>query len=165
MGIFAHFLFGQTNGGQNGFHLLCKLVALDQLMLFQRLCNDIFNGHARIERAIRILKDDLHVLALLPERLAIHPADIPAFEKNFSVGGLCQAQNALANRRFSAAGFTHKAKGFTLVDLKAYSIDSLIVSYGFLEQSLLDGKIFFQSTNRKQRLCHACSSSLPRSAR
>ena len=54
------------------FDPIKPLILIHVGMKFQRLFEDLFDGPARVERIKRILKNDLHVRAVLPEFL---PAD------------------------------------------------------------------------------------------
>ena len=53
-----------------------------QVVIAQRLSDDVFDGHARIQRGIGILKNHLHVFAQVFELMFINVADIPPFKDN-----------------------------------------------------------------------------------
>src|SRR5215469_13989140 len=70
----------------------------------QSLANDGADRHARIERGIRILKNNLQVARQHPQLRPVERGDVRRLKPNFSGGWLDQAQDAAAGGGFAAAG-------------------------------------------------------------
>ena len=52
----------------------------------ERFGHDVFDRHARVQRAVRVLKDNLHRPADFAQRLALQPPDILTGETDRAVG-------------------------------------------------------------------------------
>src|SRR5690606_28223401 len=61
------------------------------------------DGAARIERAVGILKDNLHALAVGPELAPRQPPDLVAVEIDFARGRIDQTHDAAGHRRLAGA--------------------------------------------------------------
>jgi hypothetical protein len=70
--------------------------ALRQLVDDQRLADDRADRHARIERGVRVLEDDLHVARQRAQLVLAGPGDVLALEPDLARGRLDQAQDAAA---------------------------------------------------------------------
>ena len=81
-----------------------QLGAAGEAVQAQRLGQDLAHGHARIERRVGVLEDDLHVAAERAQRLAIGGAHVASLETDLAGGRLDQAQHQAAGRRLAAAG-------------------------------------------------------------
>ena len=108
------------------FHALRGLCrSFINLMGFKRFCHDIPDGPARIQRRIRILEDQLHLLAELAHFLLLKLLhDLP-----IKGDGICsrldQVQDQSAQGRFAAAGFADKRQRLTLVNVKVHAADRM----------------------------------------
>ena len=89
----------------------------------QRLGNDITSPHARIERRIRVLENDLHLPPIRAEGVRRKPGDVGTVEQDFTSGRLDQAQERFGRRRFAAAGFADESQRFTRVEREGNAID------------------------------------------
>ena len=115
---------------QLGDHLAAIGVVADAVD-DQRLDQDVVDRHARIERAERVLEDELQLLAEARELLALdgHDVDLaaPVVEHHAAgalVGiGLDAAHQHLAERGLAAAGFAHEAQAFAAHDVEADVVD------------------------------------------
>ena len=67
------------------------------------------DGHPRVQRGERVLEDDLHVPAHFTQVPSAEAADIDAVEPDVATGRLDQPEDAAAERRLAAAGFSHDA--------------------------------------------------------
>ena len=72
------------------------------------------DGHARIQAAHRILKNDLHVFPQVAKRFSFVRVEVFALEMHRAARGRLQAQDRAANRRLTATGFTHESEGLPL---------------------------------------------------
>ncbi|MNP71180.1 hypothetical protein D3C76_1675290 [compost metagenome] len=71
----------------------------------QRFADDIFNQKTRVQRTKRILENNLHLFAQLPQLLPPQRMDVPALVYHFALRGSLQAKDDASQRRFAAAGF------------------------------------------------------------
>src|SRR6476660_2309950 len=81
-------------------------VAIAELVDNQGFFDNLTGPHPRVERRIRVLKDDLHVPACLAKALARKPQHIVAAETNRAARRFDQPQDTASRRGFAAAGFT-----------------------------------------------------------
>ena len=72
------------------------LFPLGQAVDEQRFGDDVADGHARIERGVGVLKDDLHLLAELAHLLAPEFVDALPLEEDLALGRGQEAQNHAA---------------------------------------------------------------------
>ena len=82
------------------------------------------DGHARVERTVGILKDDLHAAAKAAKFAAVKCTQIGAIEQNLAARGFDQPQQCPAGGRLAAAAFAHEAERLAFVDLETDAIDS-----------------------------------------
>ena len=59
----------------------------------ERFSNDVFHSHPGIERAERILKDDLHIAAKAAHFVIVRREQVTTIEANTAGGGLNQTQH------------------------------------------------------------------------
>jgi hypothetical protein len=71
----------------------------------QWLAHDVADRHAGIERGERILKDDLHLPPIGPQRLLAEAGNVFALDLNRTGGRLQQAQHRAPDSRLAAAAF------------------------------------------------------------
>ena len=81
--------------------------------------------HARVERGIRILENDLHVAAHDLQFLGLEGEDILAVEMDRAAGRLDQAQHGAPDGGLSAARFAHQPQGLALADKEADVVHGL----------------------------------------
>jgi hypothetical protein len=91
----------------HGVHQLADAVAFllarCEPECFYRLCDDLPDRHARVERRIGVLEDHLHVAAHASKLGAREPRDIDAAEDHLPARRLDEPQRCAAERRLSAA--------------------------------------------------------------
>ena len=80
----------------------------------QRLGDAVADGHARIQRTERILKNHLHLAAIVFQRIAVGMRDVHTRESDGAGSGFLQPQQRAPDRGFAAARLTHQADGFAL---------------------------------------------------
>ena len=93
--------------------------------------DDRTDRHPRIERAIRILEDDLHPAAHLAQRVGLERAEIDAVEADRARGGIAQADHRPARRALATTGFTDESERLALADLEGDAVDGLTVPTSF----------------------------------
>src|SRR5262249_54927152 len=69
---------------------------------FERLGDDAAHAHARIERAERILEDDLHALPCLPQLVGSERHEVPPLEAHMARGGFDEAKDQSTPGRLTA---------------------------------------------------------------
>ncbi len=102
-----------------------------------RLCDDVRDGHARIQGAIGVLEDELHLLACLRERLSLERREILAVEDDLARRGLREAQDALAGRRLATAGLADDSKRLAAVQLERDILEGMHDLVGVSEHTCL----------------------------
>ena len=92
-------------------------------MNHERLFDDVAGAHARVERRVRILKDDLHVPPRLTHLRARQLKDVPAPEQDLAGRRLDQAEHAAAGRALAAARLADEIEHLALVNREAHAVD------------------------------------------
>src|SRR3982074_1617100 len=82
-----------------------------------------FDRHPRVQRAIRVLEDDLHFAAEVAEVARAELGYVGAVVEHLSGGGLDESENRAAGRGFAAAAFADEAEGLATVDVEADVVD------------------------------------------
>src|SRR5712691_6760405 len=117
----------------------------------QRLADDCADFHARVERGIGILEDDLHVAAQRTERCAGEGGDVSAVKPDFAGGRLGQPQDAAPGRRFAAAGFADKTERLAGGDLEADPVDRMHLFGHTRQEAALDREVLDEVGDPQQR--------------
>ena len=118
------------------------------------LGNDVGHSHARVEGAVRVLEDELHLLAGAREVLALELGEVFAVEDDLAGGGLGQAQDALAGGGLSAAGLAHDGEGLSAVDLKGGVLQRVHAGVGLAEDALLDRVVLGEVLDLEDDVVH-----------
>src|SRR5438132_8011690 len=84
-------------------HARAPLGAAPESMDDQRLLDDVPRAHARIQRRIGVLEDDLHLAARLAHSPPAEGKDVLAPKPHFAGRRLDQPQHAAPGRRLAAA--------------------------------------------------------------
>ena len=86
----------------------------------QRLGDDVADGHARIERGVRVLKDDLHLFAQAAQLVAAQVHDVAAVEDDLArwSAGSSRRTHA-AGGRLARTGFADQAERLALRIVKS----------------------------------------------
>ena len=91
----------------------------------ERLLDDLPRAHARVERGIRILEDDLHLAPRLAHTGAREREDVLAAKLHLARRRLDEPQHAAARRRLAAARFADQPERFALFDREAHVVDGV----------------------------------------
>ena len=89
----------------------------------QRLGQDLAHGHARIERGVGVLKDDLHVPAQPAQFVLVEVCDLLALEAHRARRRVHQAQHQASGGRLAAAGFADQRQRLAARDLETDVLD------------------------------------------
>ena len=120
------------------------------------------HGIARIQRAIRILKNQLNLSAIWRKFLIAHSGNFFSLIVNFAIRRFIDAQNALARSCLAAARFSYKTERLSLFNAKRHAIHGFHRADRLVEYAFGDGKIHFQVFNAQKFLifCHDAPPSL-----
>src|ERR1700730_5836028 len=145
----------QADGLEQMYDTLFKLPpGFRQLVNDQGFANDRADVHARIERCIRVLKDNLDVAAQRSKLTSIQPSDILAFKMDLARSRFDQAKHATAGGRFTAAGFADQPEGIAAVDSEIDTVDGMNAAGVTAEQAAPEWKFLGQIPDPDERLTH-----------
>src|ERR1039458_7044832 len=125
--VTGHGGFIHSHGTQKFAHALAAGIAAeafvhDLSVENQRLGDHLVPSKARVERAERVLEDDLHVAAQTAQCRAVRLQQIDAIENDGARSGLDEAENEPSKCAFAGAGFTNQAKSFAFLDVEAHIV-------------------------------------------
>ena len=93
----------------------------------QRLADDVADRHARVERRVRVLEDDLHLAPHLAELLAAELRQLDALEPHRAGGRLQQLEHAVAGGRLARSPDSPTSPSVSPgVDREAHLVDRCI---------------------------------------
>src|SRR5262249_10163565 len=107
----------------------------------KRLREHLPDGHARIERAVRVLENDLQGAALRAQRLVIEREQVVAVEADASCGGLDQPQHEAAGRRLAATRFSDQREGLAGGEVEVDAVDRAHRAVRAAEESGTHGEV------------------------
>ena len=110
-----------------------------------------FDRHPRIERAVRILKHDLHLLPQLAQVAAADGPQVDAVVEHLAARRFDQPQNRPAGRRLAAARFADEAQRLARIDVEANAVDRLHVVDHTGQDAAANWKIDFEILDVQQR--------------
>ena len=105
----------------------------------EAFADDLRDGHARRQRAERILEDDLHLAAQRPQPLAGHAVQLEPAEADPALARL-QAEQGQAQRRLARAALAHHADRLALAHGETHAVDRLDVGDRAPQQPAADRK-------------------------
>src|SRR5205823_3281561 len=84
----------------------------------QRLRDDVTDRHARIERGVGVLEDDLQLASYLAQARLLHPRQVLTAEHDGPGRRLQQLQDAISGGRLPRSRFPHESKRLTGIDVE-----------------------------------------------
>src|SRR5437763_15703022 len=87
--------------------------------------DDFADFHARVQRAVRVLKDDLDAAPQRHQLSALELGDIDAVIEDLPGGRLFEPQDAAAGRRLAAAALADQPQGLAATDRKIDPVHGL----------------------------------------
>ena len=132
-----------------------------QIVQRQWLGQDLADGHARVERRIGVLEDDLGIAAEGAQLLRIQCAQVAALEADPAGIRLDQPQHQPAHRRFAAAGFTDQRQGPAGIDAEADAVDRLHERRRAAEQRTPGDKMLHQLFDPSSAVMTPASAAAP----
>lgn len=91
-------------------------------MNHQRLGDDFFNPHARVERGEGVLKDDLHVTAEAAQVAGTRGKNVLAVEVDAAGRGLDQAEDHASEGGLAATGLADQTQGLAGMNVERHVI-------------------------------------------
>ncbi len=91
-------------------------------MNHQRLADDVLHIHSGIERAERVLKDDLHVAPQTAHLAMTGRQQVAALKAHAAGSRLDQAQYQPAQRAFTRSRFADQSKSFAGVNVERHIV-------------------------------------------
>jgi len=126
-------------------------LAVGQFVDVQRLADDLLDRHARIERAVRILKNHLELAPSRTQFRAAHFQDVLAVERDSPRRRLDKPDDGAAERRLAATALADEAERFARRDAEAHVVHRLHEFADAAEHPVLHGKMHLQVFDFEQR--------------
>ncbi len=130
----------------------------------QRLGQDFADGHARIERGVGVLEDDLHVPAQPAQLVLVEVGDLLALEAHRARRRVHQAQDQASGGRLAAAGFADQRQRLAAGDLEAdvldgaHEADHLAADQAAADREMLDQAVDLQDRDIARGIAHDATS-------
>lgn len=135
-------LWRQSADRQGIEHPLAQFRLARQAVLQQRFADGVAHAQARIQRAVRILKHQLHFRPQGAQRLFAQAIQRLPFEHHLAGGFVVQAKQRAANGGFAAAGLAHQPENAALANAEADVVHRLQLAAGSPEQPVAQREIF-----------------------
>src|SRR5229473_8261001 len=133
-----------------------RRIGLDGVHL-HRLGDDVADLHARIERAVWILEDDLDAAPQRPELLVLEPGEVDAVIDDLAGGRPLEQQDAAAGRRLAATTFADQPKRLPAAKREVDAVDGPhLADHAAREDALGDREVFPQPLHLKERRSVGC---------
>ena len=112
---------------------IIELAPAGDIVDHQRLGDQVAHGHARVERAERVLEDHAHLAAQRLHLVLADLGDVDALailgaKPDLAVGRVVQPQDRAAGGGFAAAALAHQPQHLLLAQREADAIDGLDVA-------------------------------------
>ena len=121
--IAAVMILAQADLMEQLHHPLAFRFALGELVDFKPLADNIADPHARVERGVWVLKNNLHFAAHVAQFALRHSEKILTLKNHLAAGGLDQTQDRSPQGRFAAARLSDQTDGFALIDGQVDAVD------------------------------------------
>ena len=128
----------------------------------QPLADEVADGHARVQRADRILEDDLHPAAHVFLSTPCELRIVLAVELRAAGGRLLEAEQRAAERRLAAAGLADEAEDLAPADLERDVVDGPDVADDPAEDARPDRVVGLEVLDRRACLPPPCRPLLAR---
>src|SRR5438552_4781161 len=129
-----------------------------QLVDHQGLADDRAHRHSWIERRVRVLEDDLHLLAERAQRSLIERGDVLALERDLTGGRLDQAEDRAARGGLAAARLADEAQRLAGHDVERHVVHRVHTRHLAREQAATDREVLLEVANLEERLWHGVAS-------
>src|SRR5208282_1677070 len=133
-----------------GDPLLARLAAA-QVVDGERLGQHLGNRHARVERAIGVLEDDLHLAPQGPHLLPREAEDVAAPEADGAGIGIDEAQHQPARGRFAAAALADECQRLSGREAEINTVDGLDRAARAAEEAGSEPEVLDQALDLEER--------------
>ena len=138
VGIAVDKALSKTDGVHELEHAVFDLVLVRQDFIEpDGLGNDLVDRLLGVERGIRILEDDLHILAHVPHLGFRELGDILSFKEHLAGGRLNETKNGPARRGLAAAGLADQPQRLAALQVEADVVDRV-------QHTVTGLEVFFQ---------------------
>src|SRR5215470_3743561 len=138
--------------------LLTRAAVRRQLVDDQSLADDRSHRHPRIQRRVRVLEDDLHLLAQRAQGALVERRDVLALERDFARGRLDQSQDRAARRGLAAAGLAHQPERLAAHDVERHVVHRVHARDLAREEAATDREVLLEIADLEEGLCHGVAS-------
>ena len=115
------------------------------------LLNDLPHGHAGVQGAVGVLKDDLHVLAQGAQLMLVLSHEVGSVKGDGAAGGLNEPQHRTGEGGLAAARLPDEPQRLPLVEAEAHVVDGLDIAL-LLKEPAFDGEPLAHVVRLKQDL-------------
>lgn len=137
-------------------HTFLAFSSVSQPMNDEWLSDDGANGHARIERAVRILKNHLNTSSVGSELSLRQPAQVRTVPHvDATCLGTDQLENSSRQGRFAAATLADESQGFSFFDGKTHAPNGVKVGSLAPQPSTLDEEALAQISDPQRGIRHS----------
>ena len=144
---------GQPDQTQQLGYAGLALRAGERLVQQQRFSQHGACRHARVERAVGVLKHHLQPAAHAAQGLALQRAQVLAAQTDLARIGFDQSKQHAGHSGLTAAGLTHYGEGAASAHLEGHTIDRADMSRGAAEQALAHDEVLHQAAHLQQFVC------------
>src|SRR5262245_27125702 len=156
MRVIVHLRRPQPDALEQLGHTLQPRPLRGKAVHLQRLADNGAGAHARIQRRVWVLEDDLHLLPERPELSLPQPCDVAAAEAQDARRGLDQTQDGAANGGLAAARLAYEPERLAGSDGEAHVVDGIDLADRAPEQPLAHREVLFEALDLEEgcRLSH-----------
>ena len=133
----------QTNEAQQFGNPISRGRPLGKAVQFDRLGQQITDGHPGVERSKRILKDDLQARTDRAHLMSIQIENVAPFELDGPRAGRDEVQDQTPRRRFAASAFAHQGQRLAFRDREIQAVNRFYrADLALQDDPLLHRKMF-----------------------
>jgi hypothetical protein len=118
----------------------------------QPLSHDLADGHSGVERADRILEDDLHVAAKILQVGAAQGQHVPTLEFDRAFRGLQKPEQSPPQSGFPAPRLANQSQGLSRHYLEVHAVHCTDLTDRALQDSPPDGEVLLDTVGAEQVL-------------
>jgi len=122
----------------------------------ERLGDDRGHVHARIQRRVRILKNDLHVAPHPAHVAGAESEDILTFEFDAARGRLDQSQDAAADGGLARSRLANETERLSAADSEADAVNGFDLRHDARENAAFHRKVLLQIAHDEERFADTC---------
>ena len=131
----------EPDDAQQLVHAGPPLLAAGAAMDHERFAHDVPDGHTRVERCVRVLKDDLHLAANRTHLAAFQRRDVTAVEDDLAGGGVRQLDQRAREGRLATARLADEPERLPGLDGEIDAVDGVDLADGALEDPGTDREV------------------------